>query len=153
MFIGECADEWLEQRGCELVRQRDQADVAVVQAQLRFQDRINRGDERLERVVYEMGEAKREENPEHGRGGGRRFDIVVDASRRAVCWRFTRWAHSEYCERSRAWEREGKRGWRIANSESAVVDKIPGRPVRKPENANLTATPTANGACEFGGLL
>src|SRR5436190_22461041 len=94
MSVGERADEWLEQRGGELVRQRDQADVAVVQTQLRFQNRINRGDQRLERVVYEMGEAKRKENSENRRRRGRRrFDIVVDASRRAVCGRFTSGTH------------------------------------------------------------
>src|SRR4051812_2991077 len=96
MFVRERADDGLEQRSGELVRQRDQPDVAVVQSQRRFQDRINRGDQRLERVVYEMGEAQREENAEHRRGRWRRwFDIVVHASRWTVRGRFTGGSHRD----------------------------------------------------------
>src|SRR3954469_1520892 len=79
MFVRERADEWLEQRSGELIREGDQADVTVVEAQRRFQDRINRRNERLERVVYEMGEAQREKDPEDRRGRRRRrFEIVID---------------------------------------------------------------------------
>ena len=95
MFVGERADERLEQRGGELVRQGDQADVAVVEPQLRFQDRVNRRDQRLERVVDEMGEAEREENAEHRRGRDRNRLGLVHAGRRAVRWRFGRGAHRD----------------------------------------------------------
>ena len=69
--------------------------MAVVEPQLRFQDRVNRGDQRLEGVVDEMGKAEREENAEHRRGRDCvRLDLV-DAGRRAVPRRFTRWAHRD----------------------------------------------------------
>ena len=94
MFVGERADKRLEQRRGELVRQGNQSDVAVIQAQLRFQDRINSRDQRLKRVVDEMGEAEREKNAEHGRTwNAARLDVFVHAGRRAVRWRFARWAH------------------------------------------------------------
>ncbi len=94
-FVGERADERLQQRRAELVRQGDQADVAVVEPQLRFQDRVDRRDQRLERVVYEMGEAEREENAEHRRGRDRTRLDLVHAGRRAVPWRFSRGAHGD----------------------------------------------------------
>ena len=99
MFVGERADEGLQERCGELVRQRDQADVAVVQPQLRFQDWVNRWNQRLEGVVYEMGEAEREENAEYRRGRHSARLGLVDAGRRAVPWRFTRWAHPDTVER------------------------------------------------------
>src|ERR1700730_12416942 len=59
MFVGERAYERLQERRGELVGQRNQADVAVGESQLRFQDRVDRRDQRLQRVVDEMGEAER----------------------------------------------------------------------------------------------
>ena len=72
MFVGERANDRLQQRSGELVRQGDQADLAVIEPQLGFQDRVNGRDQRLERVVDEMGEAEREENAEDRRGRDRR---------------------------------------------------------------------------------
>src|SRR3954465_7801886 len=43
-----------------------------------------------------MAEAKREKNPEHRRGGRRRrFEIIIDASRRAVRGRFRSGTHRD----------------------------------------------------------
>src|SRR5437868_396106 len=96
MFIGERANERLQERRRELVREGDETDVTVVEPQRGFQDRIDRRDQRLEGVVDEVGEAKREQNRKHGRDRGYcGFDVVVDASRRAIRGRFTRWAHAD----------------------------------------------------------
>src|SRR2546423_3923856 len=93
MSVGKRANERLQQRRGELVRERDQADVAVIEPQLRLQDRINRGDQRLKRVVDEMSEAEREKNAE----GRRNLDRLglIDAGRRTVRWCFTRRAHRD----------------------------------------------------------
>src|SRR3954465_459829 len=96
MFVGEGANERLQERGRELVRKRNYPDMAVVQSQRAFQDRINRRDQRLECVVDQVGETEREENPQNRRGLGRRGrEIVVDASRRAVGGRFRSGTHHD----------------------------------------------------------
>jgi hypothetical protein len=95
MFVRERADERLQERCGELVRQCDQADVAVVEPQLCLQDRVDRRDQRLQCVVYEMVEAEREENAEHRRRRGRAGLDLVDAGRRANRWRFTRGAYRD----------------------------------------------------------
>lgn len=67
--------------------------MAVVEAQRCFQDRINCRDQRLERVVDQMGEAKREENTECRRNLNG-LDLV-HAGGRAVCGRFRCRAHGD----------------------------------------------------------
>ena len=95
MFVGERADDGLKQRSRELVRQSDQPDVAVIKPERVFQDRINRGDQRLQRIVDEMSETQREENPEYWGSGRRLLDVVVDASGRAVRRRFGSGSHRD----------------------------------------------------------
>ena len=56
------ADERLQQRSRDLEREGDQADLAEVQREGGFQDRIERRDERLHHVVEEMAEADGEKD-------------------------------------------------------------------------------------------
>ena len=95
MFVSKRADERLQQRRGELVRQGDQADVSVIEPQLGFQNRVNRGDQRLQRVIDEVRETKREKNWEHRRAWESARVGLVDADRRAVRWRFARRAHGD----------------------------------------------------------
>ncbi|MGY3455955.1 hypothetical protein ACVWW5_001405 [Bradyrhizobium sp. LM3.4] len=57
LFVGVVADHWLEQRGRELERQRDHADLREVERVGVLQDRIHRSDQRLHGVVEEVREA------------------------------------------------------------------------------------------------
>src|SRR3954452_18492395 len=63
-------DDGLQQRGGELERQRDHADLPVVQRIGVLQDRIDRGDQRLHGVVEEVREADAGEH-DIGRSHGR----------------------------------------------------------------------------------
>jgi hypothetical protein len=56
-LIGEMTDDRLQQRGGELERQRDHADLREVERVIVFQDRIDRRDQRLHGVVEKMRKA------------------------------------------------------------------------------------------------
>ena len=58
------ADDGLQQRGGELKRQRDQADLAEVEAVGVLDDGIDRRQQRLHHVVQQMREAEREDDRE-----------------------------------------------------------------------------------------
>ncbi len=57
LFVGEMSDQWLQQRGGELERQRDQADLGEVERIAFLQDRIDRRNQRLHGVIEEVREA------------------------------------------------------------------------------------------------
>ncbi len=67
----------LEERGGELIHERDQSDVPEIQLERVFQNRINRRDERLHGVVEQMRETERGQNGQdrsiRGRAGRLRF--------------------------------------------------------------------------------
>ena len=74
VFVGIDADQRLEERGGDLERSRDHADLAEVEVIGSFEDRINRGDDGLHHVVEEMAEGDRGQDAEGGR-----FGVVGDA--------------------------------------------------------------------------
>ena len=49
-------DEWLQQRGSDLIRQSQQPDLAEIQVERGFQDRVDRGQQRLNHVVQQMAQ-------------------------------------------------------------------------------------------------
>ena len=68
--VGHVTDHRLQQRRGELERQRDQADLGVVERIALFKDRIHRGNQRLHGVVEEMREADARQH-DIGRPGDR----------------------------------------------------------------------------------
>jgi len=56
LAVGKMSDHRLQQRRGELERQRDQADLREIERIARFQDRIDRRNQRLHGVVEEMRE-------------------------------------------------------------------------------------------------
>ena len=67
MTVGVVADQRLQQRGCELESQRDQADLRKGEVKIALEQRVNCEHQRLNRVVEEMRKTDRGENPERGR--------------------------------------------------------------------------------------
>ncbi len=57
-------DDRLEQRRRELLRKGDQTNLREAQLKRRLEDRVNRGNERLDRVVEQMREADRRQHAE-----------------------------------------------------------------------------------------
>ena len=55
---------WLEDRRRHLEGQRDQSNLPEIQAIALFQERVNRREERLNRIVEQMRETDREEDPQ-----------------------------------------------------------------------------------------
>ena len=66
--VGVEADERLQDRGRELERQRDEPDLCEGDVQFILEDRIQRREERLNRVVEQVGAAHGDDN---GQDGGR----------------------------------------------------------------------------------
>ncbi|MNN56609.1 hypothetical protein D3C81_1715490 [compost metagenome] len=72
------ADDWLQQRRGDLVRQRQQADLGEAQVEAALEHRIDGQDQRLDHVVEEVREADRVQHAEaraflavrHFGGGG-----------------------------------------------------------------------------------
>ena len=78
-LVGIRADQRLQYRGADLVRQRDRADLRETQQKLALQQRIDRDDQRLDHVVEKVREADRAQHLEASglrqscrRGGGGR---------------------------------------------------------------------------------
>jgi hypothetical protein len=75
LLVGEMPDQRLQQRRGELERQRDHADLGEVERIARFQERIDRGNQRLHGVVEEVREADAGEHDiGRSRGSPRRRD-------------------------------------------------------------------------------
>lgn len=55
--IHEVANEGLQKRGGELIRERDQTDLTEIEVVAGFENRINGREQRLNDVIQEMGEA------------------------------------------------------------------------------------------------
>ena len=72
------ADERLEDRGGELKSQCYQADLAEVEGVAVFEDRVDRGQERLHRVVQHV---RRTQRHQHRHGGRLRVGSVLDCDR------------------------------------------------------------------------
>ncbi len=65
------ADDRLQQRGGELVGQRDQTDLAEIEVEAALEDRIDRRQQRLHHVVQQVAEAQRRQDAEcRARGEG-----------------------------------------------------------------------------------
>ena len=68
--VGDHADNRLEQRGGQLEDEGDQADLRERQGEVLLQHRIDRRQQRLDRVVEEMGNADRDQDREDSRFAG-----------------------------------------------------------------------------------
>ncbi len=86
LLVGEVSDQRLQQRRGELERQRDQADLRIVQRVIVLQDRIDRRNQGLHGVVEEVREADPGQHdigrPCGGRLGGERRRHVGHHHRR-----------------------------------------------------------------------
>ena len=86
LLVGEMPDQRLQQRGRELERQRDHADLPIVQRIGVLQDRIDGGDQRLHGVVEEMREADPRQHdigrPGHSCPGGEARRCILHDDRR-----------------------------------------------------------------------
>ena len=69
MAVGVDADEGLEQRGGELEGEGDEADLAVVEREGLLEQRIDRRQQRLDRVVEKVRDAEADQHRECGRPG------------------------------------------------------------------------------------
>ena len=74
--VGVDSDGRLQQRGGELKRQRDQADLGEVQVELLFHQRVQSRNQRLHQIVQHVAEAERYKYRQHRicRGAHRCFD-------------------------------------------------------------------------------
>ena len=90
LLVGEMSDQRLQQRRGKLERQRDQADLRVVQRVAVLQDRIDRCDQRLHSVVEEMRETDSRQHdigrPGRSRLGSQTRRHVRHEHRRGQCF-------------------------------------------------------------------
>ena len=70
--VGIHADDRLQQRRRQLQRERDEPDLREVQLKRRLQDRIDRRNQRLDRVVQQMRHADRRQDADDGGARGPR---------------------------------------------------------------------------------
>jgi len=80
VFVGVDADERLQNRGADLIGQRDEADLHETQAEFALQQRIDCNDQRLHHVVQKVREADRAQNIE-----ARRHCLALQRRRGSQC--------------------------------------------------------------------
>jgi hypothetical protein len=67
--IGVVPDERLQDRCDELVRKRDQTDLGEAQLKLGLEQRIQRGQQGLQKIVEKVSDAQRDQDVKRGSGG------------------------------------------------------------------------------------
>jgi hypothetical protein len=78
--VGHVADDRLQQRRGDLVRERDESDMSEVEREGRLEDWVDRRQQRLHHVVQEVTDAERAEHRKHG--APVRRQVRIDPARR-----------------------------------------------------------------------